>query len=66
MIFSLAVIKRKQQQPNVSASEVMDALIHGDRLAEVINESAINLMSGETGLFEPYETDPKLPMYLVT
>ncbi len=65
-VFVVALYRKKTREPNVSASDVMDELIYGDRLAEVKNESAIRLMTGTIGSFEAYEMVPKLPMYLVT
>lgn len=65
-IFMLAVLRRKSVEPNVSASDVMDELIYGDRLAEVRNESAIGLMNGPFGVIDGYEDVRKSISYLVT
>ncbi len=65
-IFVLAVLRRKSSEPNVSASDVMDELVYGDRLNEVINESAIGLMNGPFGVVDGYEDVRKSISYLVT
>lgn len=65
-IFVLSVLRRKSSEPNVSASDVMDELIYGDRLAEVRNESAIRLMNGPFSVVDGYEDVRKSISYLVT
>jgi hypothetical protein len=57
-----ALVRLRQQEPNVSATDVVQPLITGDRLSEMLNVNVIDLMSGSEGNFRPDDSS-KTPMY---
>jgi hypothetical protein len=58
-----ALVKHRQKEPNVSATDVVQPLITGDRLREVLNVNVLDLMSGSEGNFLPDDSDTTLDMY---
>lgn len=58
-----ALVKQRTQDPDVSASDVMQPLITGDRLREVWNVNMLDLMSGSEGTFLPNDAETTLELY---
>jgi hypothetical protein len=58
-----AATKKRYLEPDISASDVMDPLITGDRFNEVLHESTLRLMTGCEGAFLPSSSKTSLIMY---
>jgi uncharacterized protein YneF (UPF0154 family) len=65
MIIVGASVKKQYMEPNVSATDVMEPLITGDRFREVLRESATRLMTGCEGGFLPSPAYTSLQLYPV-
>jgi len=48
-----AATKKRYMEPVLSASDVMDPLVTGDRFNEILRESTVRLMTGCEGGFLP-------------
>lgn len=64
LFLGLAImVKQRTRDPDVSASDVMQPLITGDRLREVWNVNMLDLMSGSEGAFQPTDAETTLELY---